>query len=78
MQSDARRRRDRARAELKQAAASLEALSPVAILGRGYSITRLEATQEILMKAAQVKPGDRIISRLGSGQIISRVEKEEA
>ena len=76
LQSDARRRIETARAALRQAAASLEALSPVAILGRGYSITRLESTQEILMNGAQTKPGDRIVTRLGNGQIISRVEKE--
>jgi exodeoxyribonuclease VII large subunit len=75
LRADARRRLENAQARLRQAAASLEALSPVAILGRGYSITRLESTQEILRDAAQAKPGDRLVSRLGSGQIISRVEK---
>jgi exodeoxyribonuclease VII large subunit len=76
LRADARRRLETAQARMRQAAASLEALSPVAILGRGYSITRLESTQEILKAAAQAKPGDRIVSRLGSGQLISRVEKE--
>ena len=75
LRSDARRTLETAQAQLRQAAASLEALSPVAILGRGYSITRLESTQEILKEAGQAKPGDRIVSRLGSGQIVSRVEK---
>jgi exodeoxyribonuclease VII large subunit len=75
LRADARRRLENAHARLRQAAASLEALSPVAILGRGYSITRLESTQEILRDASQAKPGDRLVSRLGSGQIISRVEK---
>ena len=70
------RRLETAQASLRQAAASLEALSPVAILGRGYSITRLESTEEILKEAAQAKPGDRIVTRLGSGQIVSRVEKD--
>jgi exodeoxyribonuclease VII large subunit len=74
LQADARRRLENAQARLRQAAASLEALSPVAILGRGYSITRLESTREILRQAAQAKPGDRIVSRLGQGQIVSRVE----
>jgi exodeoxyribonuclease VII large subunit len=73
--ADARRRIENAQARLRQAAASLEALSPVAILGRGYSITRLESSQEILKDAAQAKPGDRVVTRLGAGQIISRVEK---
>jgi exodeoxyribonuclease VII large subunit len=75
LRADARRTLENAQGRLREAAASLEALSPVAILGRGYSITRLESTQEILKDAAQAKPGARIVSRLGSGQIVSRVEK---
>ncbi len=76
LQSDARRRLESAQARLRQAAASLEALSPVAILSRGYSITRLESSQEILRDAGQAKAGDRIVTRLGAGRIVSRVEKE--
>jgi len=77
LRADARRSLDQARARLSQAAASLEALSPVAILGRGYSITRLESTQEILKDADRAKTGDRIVTRLGKGRIISKVEKTE-
>jgi exodeoxyribonuclease VII large subunit len=77
LRADARRRLDQAKAQLSQAAASLEALSPVAILGRGYSITRLESTQEILQSADRAKPGDRIVTRLGKGRIVSKVEKTE-
>jgi exodeoxyribonuclease VII large subunit len=76
LRADALRRLENAKAQMRQAAASLEALSPVAILGRGYSITRLESTKEILLNASQAKPGDRIVSRLGTGEVISRVEKE--
>lgn len=75
LRSDARRVLEAAQARLRQAAASLEALSPIAILGRGYSITRLESTREILREAARARPGDRIVSRLGEGQIVSRVEQ---
>jgi exodeoxyribonuclease VII large subunit len=77
LRSDARRSLETAKARLRQAAASLEALSPVAILGRGYSITRLASTQEILKDAAQVKAGDRIVTRLGAGQIESKVEGKQ-
>jgi len=77
LQADARRRIENAQAKLRQAAASLEALSPVAILGRGYSITRLESSDEIVREAAQAKPGDRIVTRLGSGRLVSRVERDD-
>jgi len=77
LRADARRCLDQAKARLGQAAASLEALSPVAILGRGYSITRLEATQEILKEADRAKAGDRLVTRLGKGRVISKVERTE-
>ncbi|HUR38537.1 MAG TPA: exodeoxyribonuclease VII large subunit [Planctomycetota bacterium] len=77
LRADARRSLDQGKARLSQAAASLEALSPVAILGRGYSITRLEATQEILKEADQAKAGDRIVTRLGKGRVFSKIEKTE-
>ena len=43
---------------LSRQQASLHALSPVAILGRGYSIT-LDAQGKALRSAARVRPGDR-------------------
>ncbi len=66
-----------ASARLKQAAAGLEALSPRKVLDRGYSITRLERTGEIVREARQVAPGDRILTILARGTVASRVEKEE-
>lgn len=51
----------------------LEAVSPVAVLGRGYSITSHEGV--VVRKPADVKPGDAIDTRLGEGSIRSRVEK---
>ena len=72
LRSHALRAVDAARARLREAAASLEALSPVAILGRGYSITYRDG--RIVKDAREVKPGDRLRTRLGSGEIDSRVE----
>ncbi len=72
LRSHAVRAVDAARARLREAAASLEALSPVAILGRGYSITYRDG--KIVKDAREVKPGDRLRTRLGSGEIDSRVE----
>jgi exodeoxyribonuclease VII large subunit len=61
---------------LRESAAALEALSPVAILARGYSVTRIESSQEILKDARQARPGDRILSILGAGRLVSRVEND--
>ena len=54
-------------------AGRLNALSPLAVLERGYSIT-FDEQGRILKKASQVKPGDRLQTRLHEGQIRSKVE----
>jgi exodeoxyribonuclease VII large subunit len=66
---------ERATARLREAAGKLEMLSPKAILGRGYSITRLESGRKILKDARQARPGDRIVSILASGTLTSKVER---
>jgi exodeoxyribonuclease VII large subunit len=52
----------------------LEALSPLAILNRGYSITARLADGVIVKEAAQLKKGDAVETRLGKGKFVSRVE----
>jgi exodeoxyribonuclease VII large subunit len=58
-------------------AARLEALSPLNVLARGYSLTRTEATPALVRSADQVQPGDRLITTVQRGQIVSRVESVE-
>jgi len=55
-------------------AGKLESLSPLAVLARGYSVTRLADSGDVLQNGSQVYPGDRIITRLAEGQVESRVE----
>ena len=55
-------------------AARLETLSPLNVLGRGYSLTRKE-NQEIVRDASQVCPGERLETLVHKGRIISRVEE---
>jgi len=76
MGTHARRAVEAASARLREAAGKLEALSPLSILARGYSITRLEESGEILRDARRVRPGDRLRTRLEEGEIRSRVEPE--
>jgi len=52
----------------------LESLSPVSILGRGYSITRKLPDGAIVKDARLLKIGDRIETKLGHGKFKSRVE----
>ena len=57
-------------------AASLDALSPLKVLGRGYAMARTEEGG-ILRSSAQVRPGDRIELRLAQGSLGCRVEEVE-
>jgi len=53
--------------------ASLEALSPLAVLARGYSLTFHADGQSLVRASHDVQPGDLIHTRLASGVIASRV-----
>jgi exodeoxyribonuclease VII large subunit len=52
----------------------IEALSPAGVLKRGYSITTLKKSGEILRNAQQVRPGDRLLTRVAEGEIQSVVD----
>jgi exodeoxyribonuclease VII large subunit len=54
---------------------TLQAVSPLATLERGYAIVSLEQGA-ILRDAAQAPPGTRIIARLGAGSLRARVEPD--
>ena len=53
----------------------LEVLSPIAILGRGYSITTKLPDGVIVKDAAVLKQGDLVETRLGKGSFRGRVEE---
>jgi exodeoxyribonuclease VII large subunit len=55
-------------------AAQLNALSPLAILGRGYAVA-FDADGALLRTAAQAKPGDALRLWLGQGELDVKVEK---
>lgn len=74
----ARQRAVTARQKLDLAAASLDALSPLKVLGRGYSITRKTGSREIIHSAEQLAIGDQITTMLGHGEIVSRIEAAPA
>ncbi len=60
-------------------AAQLNALSPLAILGRGYAVA-FDADGGLLRDAGQMKPGDGIRVLLGKGEIeasVTKVSKEQ-
>jgi len=62
------------RSRLERLAAGLEALSPVAILERGYALV-FDSSGNLLKDSTRVSPGDEISARLARGQITATVKK---
>lgn len=71
-----RRRLQNAQEALARRSAQLEAMSPLAVLARGYSVTRT-TEKEVIREHDQVQPGDEIETILPNGRIRSRVESTE-
>ena len=63
------------RSSLERLTSQMEALSPVAILDRGYALV-FDAATQLVKDAAQVKPGDEISVRLARGEIAATVKKK--
>jgi exodeoxyribonuclease VII large subunit len=55
--------------------ARLRLLGPEQVLSRGYSITTDAASGKVLREAAEVKGGQRLKTRLKTGEIFSRTEE---
>ncbi len=64
-----------ARQHIDTVAGRLESLSPLAVLGRGYSLTQRTADGQIIRAAAELSPGQQITTRFARGQAISRVDR---
>ncbi|HET7207016.1 MAG TPA: exodeoxyribonuclease VII large subunit [Terriglobales bacterium] len=62
------------RSHLERLAGSLEALSPVAILERGYALV-FDASGKLLKNASAVAAGDEIKAKLARGEVTAIVKK---
>lgn len=71
------RRLEKAGAEVREMASRLEALSPLSVLARGYSLTSRLDDGRLVQSASQVAVDDRLRTRLAAGEITSRVETVE-
>lgn len=73
-----KQRLNRSQQRVEATAAQLESLSPLNVLARGYSLTRKESDQSVVRRADQVRPGERIVTLVHTGRLISRVEEAPA
>lgn len=64
---------ERKQRQLSHSSATLAALSPLATLARGYSITFSKDSSTVLRDSSNVKPGDEIVTRLANGQLTSQI-----
>lgn len=78
LQRAAQRRLEAARDQLASSASRLEALSPLAVLARGYSLTEEVDSGKLIRNASSLHVGDQIRSRFASGQTISTVTRIES
>ncbi|MFQ5487356.1 MAG: exodeoxyribonuclease VII large subunit [Gammaproteobacteria bacterium] len=63
------------RRQLQGLSRALDAVSPLATLGRGYAIVRRLPTGEVLRDARQVQVGDKVEARLARGRVIGEVQE---
>jgi exodeoxyribonuclease VII large subunit len=65
----------RRRSRLEQIEHQLKALSPVAILERGYALI-FDASGKLVTSAAKVQVGDEVSARLARGSLVAKVENK--
>lgn len=63
----------RGRERFARIAAHLDAVSPLAVLRRGYSITTRDGSRDALRGPDGLAAGDRIVTRLARGRVVSEV-----
>ena len=56
---------------------TLDTISPLATLGRGYALAQRSANGELLRDASKVSVGEQIETRLAKGKLLCRVESSE-
>jgi exodeoxyribonuclease VII large subunit len=68
---------DRYRLRYEHNVSRLEALSPLSVLLRGYSITYRIADGKVIRSYTETGPGDRVVVRLAGGRLECMVDKAE-
>jgi exodeoxyribonuclease VII large subunit len=69
--------RDR-QGRLAMLAGKIESLSPLQVLGRGYTITQDAGSGKVVRHASELRTGQSLVTRFASGSATSRVETIDA
>ncbi len=69
------RKNEYARAQVQDLAATLNSLSPLAVLGRGYSLTRTVPGNTLVTTAANLTRGDQVRLTFAHGEATARIEE---
>jgi exodeoxyribonuclease VII large subunit len=69
--------RDR-QAAMETLAGKLDTLSPLGVLGRGYSLTYTADGRKLVTAAGTLKPGQRVVTQFQQGSAISVIESVDA
>ncbi|HKA52322.1 MAG TPA: exodeoxyribonuclease VII large subunit [Candidatus Binatia bacterium] len=75
LQAAFRRQAEQARGRLQGLATALHNLSPLAVLGRGYSLTRTVPEGKLVTDAGKILPGDQLRLTFAKGEARVRVEE---
>jgi exodeoxyribonuclease VII large subunit len=68
-------RLETARGQVDAKALQLDSLSPLAVLGRGYSLSLRLDDGRLVRSVRQVTPGDKLLTRVTDGEIVSQIEQ---
>jgi exodeoxyribonuclease VII large subunit len=63
-----------ARHQVASRANQLHALSPLVVLGRGYSLTQRRHNGQLIRDARELAVGEQIITRYARGETISKID----
>jgi len=69
------RRQERARSQVQELTVALNSLSPLAVLGRGYSLTRTVPEGKVVTNVAALTPGQLLRVSFANGEARVRVEE---
>jgi exodeoxyribonuclease VII large subunit len=69
-----RTRLEAGKGRLDALAGRLDGLSPLKVLGRGYSVTRTIVDQTVVRSVGDVRSGDWIVTQVQDGRIVSKIE----